>query len=55
MLQEDRAFSHMHLVHSTLVACNLYLLTGFISPQWQDTVHVLLAHPKVGAHLHPMF
>ncbi|XP_019436230.1 PREDICTED: nodulin homeobox [Lupinus angustifolius] len=45
--QEDCAFSHMNLVRSTLVACNFYLLTGFTSTQWQDIVHILLAHPKV--------
>nr|KYP58577.1 hypothetical protein KK1_013991 [Cajanus cajan] len=44
--QEYHAFSYMHLMHSTLVACNLHLLTGFLSTQWQDIVHVLLAHPK---------
>ncbi|KAE9587928.1 putative Homeobox domain-containing protein [Lupinus albus] len=45
--QEDCAFSHMNIVRSTLVACNFYLLTGFTSTQWQDIVHILLAHPKV--------
>ncbi|CAL0324235.1 unnamed protein product [Lupinus luteus] len=45
--QEDCAFSHMNLVRSTLVACNFYLLTGFTSTQWQDIVHILLAHPQV--------
>ncbi|XP_061375735.1 nodulin homeobox-like [Gastrolobium bilobum] len=53
--QEDHGFSHMHLVHSTLVACNLYLLTGFISTQWQDIVHVLLAHPKVDIFIDAAF
>lgn len=52
MLQEDHAFSPMYLLHSALVACNLHLLTGFISTQWQDIVHVLLAHPKVQVHLY---
>ncbi|XP_047160623.1 nodulin homeobox-like isoform X2 [Vigna umbellata] len=45
--KECHAFSDMPLLHSTLVACNLHLLTGFISTQWQDIVHVLLAHPKL--------
>ncbi|KAF7823558.1 nodulin homeobox isoform X1 [Senna tora] len=45
--QERHAFSLKHLVHSALVACSLHLLTGFLSTQWQDIVHVLLAHPKV--------
>lgn len=47
MLQEYHAFSYMHLMHSTLVACNLHLFTGFLSTQWQDIVHILLVHPKV--------
>lgn len=37
----------MPLFHSVLVASSLHLLTGFISSQWTDLVHVLLAHPKV--------
>lgn len=37
----------MLTLHSTLVACSLYLLTGCISSQWQDLVQVVLAHPKV--------
>ncbi|XP_054793939.1 nodulin homeobox-like [Prosopis cineraria] len=45
--QEGHTFSFKHLWHSALVACSLHLLTGFISTQWQDIVHVLLAHPKV--------
>ncbi|MED6180046.1 hypothetical protein PIB30_006862, partial [Stylosanthes scabra] len=44
--QEDHVFRLRHLVHSTLVPCTLYLLTGFISTKWEDIVHVLLAHPK---------
>ncbi|KAL1361705.1 hypothetical protein HN51_010037 [Arachis hypogaea] len=53
--QEGHAFSHMFLLHSTLVACNLHLLTGFISPQSQDIVHVLLAHPKVDIFMDAAF
>ncbi|KAK7272093.1 hypothetical protein RJT34_28486 [Clitoria ternatea] len=53
--QEGHTFSPMHLMHSTLVACNLYLLTGFLSPQWQDIVHVLLAHPKVDIFMDAAF
>ncbi|XP_027339938.1 nodulin homeobox-like isoform X2 [Abrus precatorius] len=53
--QEYHAFSHMHLMHSTLVACNLYLLTGFLSTQWHDIVHVLLAHPKVDIFMDAAF
>lgn len=55
MLQEYHAFSYMHLMHSTLVACNLHLLTGFLSTQWQDIVHVLLAHPKVDTFMDAAF
>ncbi|MED6145462.1 hypothetical protein PIB30_025441 [Stylosanthes scabra] len=53
--QEGHDFSHMFLLHSTLVACNLHLLTGFISPQPQDIVHVLLAHPKVDIFMDAAF
>ncbi|XP_020244804.1 nodulin homeobox isoform X2 [Asparagus officinalis] len=34
-------------LHSALVACTFHLLTGYISSQWHELVHVLLAHPKV--------
>ncbi|KAJ1383582.1 NDX1 homeobox protein [Sesbania bispinosa] len=53
--QEDYAFSPMYLLHSALVASNLNLLTGFISTQWQDIVHVLLAHPKVDLFMDAAF
>ncbi|XP_057730372.1 nodulin homeobox-like [Arachis stenosperma] len=53
--QEDHAFCHRHLVHSTLVPCTLYLLTGFISTKWQDVVHVLLAHPKIDIFMDAAF
>ncbi|CAL5200207.1 unnamed protein product [Lathyrus oleraceus] len=53
--QEDHAFSHVHIMHSTLVACNFYLITGFISTQWRDIVHVLLAHPKVDIFIDAAF
>ncbi|CAL0329122.1 unnamed protein product [Lupinus luteus] len=53
--QEDNAFSHMCLLHSALVACDLCLLTGFISPQWRETVPVLLAHPKVDMFMEAAF
>ncbi|XP_077218641.1 sequence-specific DNA binding transcription factor ATNDX [Tasmannia lanceolata] len=45
--QEDRVGTSLPLLHSTLVACSLHLLTGYISLQWPDLVHVLLVHPKV--------
>ncbi|OWM87555.1 hypothetical protein CDL15_Pgr022667 [Punica granatum] len=44
--QEVNDSGAMPLLHSVLVACSLHLLTGFISSQWPDLVHVLLAHPK---------
>ncbi|KAF7805508.1 nodulin homeobox isoform X2 [Senna tora] len=53
--QEERAFSFRYLVYSALVACSLYLLTGFISTQWQDLVHVLLVHPKVDIFMDAAF
>ncbi|CAJ1956082.1 unnamed protein product [Sphenostylis stenocarpa] len=53
--EEYHGFSYMHLLHSTLVACNLHLLTGFISTQWQDIVHVVLAHPKVDIFMDAAF
>lgn len=37
----------MVLLHSTLVASSLYLLTVCISSQWQDLAQVLLAYNKV--------
>ncbi|PKI74649.1 nodulin homeobox [Punica granatum] len=45
--QEVNDSGAMPLLHSVLVACSLHLLTGFISSQWPDLVHVLLAHPKI--------
>ncbi|XP_022735159.1 nodulin homeobox-like isoform X4 [Durio zibethinus] len=39
--------SSVPLLHSALVACSLYLLTGCISSQWQDLALVIVAHPKV--------
>lgn len=34
-------------LHSSLVACSLYLLPLCLSPQWQELAQVLVAHPKV--------
>ncbi|KAK4756077.1 hypothetical protein SAY87_009834 [Trapa incisa] len=45
--QELNGPGSMPLLHSVLVASTLHLLTGFISSQWTDLVHVLLAHPKI--------
>ncbi|XP_044503187.1 nodulin homeobox isoform X2 [Mangifera indica] len=53
--QEYHNSSPILLMHSTLVACSLYLLTGCISTQWQDLVQVLLAHPKVDIFMDAAF
>ncbi|XP_015891659.3 nodulin homeobox isoform X1 [Ziziphus jujuba] len=53
--QENHNFSTLPLLHSTLVACSLHLLTACISSQWQDLVHVLLAHPKVDIFMDAAF
>ncbi|GMH31007.1 hypothetical protein Nepgr_032850 [Nepenthes gracilis] len=45
--QEHQAACNVLLLHSVLVACSMYLLTGFISSQWHELSYVLLAHPKV--------
>lgn len=47
--------SPLPLLHSALVACGLHLLTGFISSQWQDLAHVLLAHPKIDVFMDVAF
>lgn len=52
MMQESHNFGALPLIHSALVACSLHLLTACISSQWQDLVHVLLAHPKVKFRAH---
>ncbi|XVF33860.1 hypothetical protein REPUB_Repub18cG0008300 [Reevesia pubescens] len=45
--QDIHDSSHLPLLHSALVACSLYLLTGCISSQWHDLALVIVAHPKV--------
>ncbi|EOY11983.1 Sequence-specific DNA binding,sequence-specific DNA binding transcription factors, putative isoform 3 [Theobroma cacao] len=45
--QDIHKSSPVPLLHSALVACSLYLLTGCISSQWQDLALVIVAHPKV--------
>ncbi|KAI7982305.1 Nodulin homeobox [Camellia lanceoleosa] len=45
--QEHHASSPMPLLHSALVACSLYLLTGCISSQWQELALVLVTHSQV--------
>ncbi|XP_042457539.1 nodulin homeobox-like isoform X3 [Zingiber officinale] len=44
--KEDNSVGSSAVLHSTLVACSLYILTSCLSSQWHDLVHVLLAHPK---------
>ncbi|KAL5055962.1 hypothetical protein RYX36_036644 [Vicia faba] len=53
--QEDHTFRLMYLSHSALLACSLYLITGFISTQFQDIATVLLAHPKVDLFMDAAF
>ncbi|XP_059625773.1 nodulin homeobox isoform X2 [Cornus florida] len=53
--QEHHISSPIPLLHSALVACSLYLLTGCISSQWQDLAHVLIAHPKVDIFMDAAF
>ncbi|KAJ0243232.1 Nodulin homeobox [Hirschfeldia incana] len=43
------------LVEATMVASTLHLLHGFISPEFQDIVFVLLAHPKVDLFIETAF
>ncbi|KAM3326275.1 nodulin homeobox isoform X1 [Capsicum chacoense] len=43
----NKVSNDMVLLHSTLVASSLYLLTVCISSQWQDLAQVLLAYNKV--------
>ncbi|KAG6645122.1 hypothetical protein I3843_08G097700 [Carya illinoinensis] len=53
--QDTLMFGPMPTVHSALVACSLNLLTGCISSQFPDLVHVLLAHPKVDIFIEAAF
>ncbi|KAK6940895.1 hypothetical protein RJ641_030426, partial [Dillenia turbinata] len=45
--QDNQESVSIPLLHSALVACSLYLLTGVISSHWQEIAYVLLACPKV--------
>ncbi|KAJ9184038.1 hypothetical protein P3X46_007822 [Hevea brasiliensis] len=53
--QENHNTNSVPLLHSALLACSLYLLTGCISSHWQDLVQVLLAHPKVDIFMDAAF
>jgi hypothetical protein len=46
-VQEGRGGGFIAVLHTASVACSLYLLMAFISHDWLDIAHVLLAHPKV--------
>ncbi|KAJ0778763.1 putative nodulin homeobox protein [Helianthus annuus] len=47
VLSGFRQESGLVLLHSATLACSLYLLTAFVSTQWNELALVLLAHPKV--------
>ncbi|KAI3800970.1 hypothetical protein L1987_29070 [Smallanthus sonchifolius] len=47
VLSGFRKESQLVLLHSSLLACSLYLLTAVVSTQWSELAPVLLAHPKV--------
>ncbi|XP_058083049.1 nodulin homeobox isoform X3 [Magnolia sinica] len=53
--QESHVESSLPVLHSALVVCSLHLLTGYVSSQWQDLVHVLLVHPKVDVFMDVAF
>ncbi|CAN6381931.1 unnamed protein product [Urochloa humidicola] len=45
--KKENNFGASPLVHASLVAASLHLLTSYFSSQWHELVHILLAHPKV--------
>ncbi|GMP91197.1 hypothetical protein CsSME_00041992 [Camellia sinensis var. sinensis] len=53
--QEHHTSSPMPLLHSALVACSLYLLTGCISSQWQELALVLVSHSQVDVFMDTAF
>ncbi|GFZ04655.1 sequence-specific DNA binding transcription factor ATNDX [Actinidia rufa] len=53
--QEHHVSNPMPLLHSALVACSLYLLTGGIASQWQEIASVLVAHRKVDIFINAAF
>ncbi|VVB07080.1 unnamed protein product [Arabis nemorensis] len=54
--RKERCYlDHESLLDSTLVASCLYLLHGFISPNYQDLVQVLLVHPRVDVFIDASF
>ncbi|KAG0559347.1 hypothetical protein KC19_10G098500 [Ceratodon purpureus] len=55
MEQEGRGGGFIAVLHTASVACSLYLLMAFISHDWLDIAHVLLAHPKVDVFMDAAF
>ncbi|XP_024397275.1 nodulin homeobox isoform X3 [Physcomitrium patens] len=55
MEQEGRGGGFIAVLHAASVACSLYLLMAFISHDWLDIAHVLLAHPKVDVFMDAAF
>ncbi|XP_064956746.1 nodulin homeobox-like isoform X1 [Musa acuminata AAA Group] len=53
--KQDNHIGSSPVLHSTLVACSLHILTSYLSSQWHDLVHVLLAHPKVDIFMDAAF
>ncbi|CAA7047065.1 unnamed protein product [Microthlaspi erraticum] len=53
--KESRSSDYSTLLDATVVASSLYLLHGIISPNYQDLVQVLLAHPKVDVFIDSAF
>lgn len=53
--KQDNHLGSSPVLHSTLVACSLHILTSYLSSQWHDLVHVLLAHPKVDIFMDAAF
>ncbi|WOK95695.1 nodulin homeobox isoform X3 [Canna indica] len=53
--KQDNHLGSSPILHSTLVACSLHILTTCLSSQWHDLVHVLLAHPKVDIFMDVVF
>ncbi|GAA0145942.1 homeodomain transcription factor [Lithospermum erythrorhizon] len=53
--QEKGGLADLALLHSTMVACTLYLLRACTSSQWQDLSQVLLAYYKVDVFMDAAF
>ncbi|GAA0163043.1 homeodomain transcription factor [Lithospermum erythrorhizon] len=53
--QEKGGLVDFALLHSTMVACTLYLLRACVSSQWQELSQVLLAYYKVDVFMDAAF